>query len=191
MSDNLKLLEAIPKILEIKRVQLSQEIIKERDPKQLINAKQNSRHVYAYRFVYRSNGLRIIGFIVEPRTGQNLPCVVFARGGSRKFGAIRLGSLFSGPMAAFAKAGYVVIASQHAGGSPDCEGDDDHGGKTLNDIAEFFTILREYPRADAKRIGMYGGSRGGMSVFLCLKKRLPIKAAVAVAPLTNLGLFRK
>ena len=37
---------------------------------------------------YLSDGLKITGYLVAPKKGENLPCVIFNRGGNREFGAL-------------------------------------------------------------------------------------------------------
>lgn len=191
MPDNLRQLKKIPLLLEVERLSLTQPVLEKLGP-YAKQAMANARKLFVYQFTYRSNGLRILGFLVEPRRGINLPGIVYARGGYAHFGSIKQGQLFSGAIADFALAGYAVIATQQSGG-PGSEGADDLNGKNLNDILELFKIIKKYPRVDSTRLGMYGASRGGMGVFCCLKKKIPVKAAVALAPLTNLlteGTFR-
>ncbi|TSC83580.1 MAG: peptidase [Parcubacteria group bacterium Gr01-1014_17] len=149
-----------------------------------LTAKKNSDTVSVYRIIYLSNKKKIAGFIVEPKnsTGK-LPCIIYNRGGSRDFGAIKLGNLF-GSIAEFAKRGYVVIASNYAG-SPGSDGVDDFGGKTLADILNLYKILKQYPPADITRIGMYGWSRGAAMTHMCLAKARWIKAAVVGAGPTD------
>lgn len=146
-------------------------------------ARENSKAVFIYRIVYRSNKNKVLGFIVEPRKGGKLPCIIYNRGGSRDFGAIKLGNLF-GSIAEFAKHGYIVIASNYAG-SPGSDGVDDWGGGNLSDILNLYKILKQYKRADIKRIGMYGWSRGAMMTYLCLAKVRWIKAAAVGAGPTD------
>lgn len=156
-------------------------------------AQENSNAVFVYRIVYRSNKKKVIGFVVEPKQEDKLPCIIYNRGGSRDFGAIKLGQLF-GSIAEFAKRGYIVIASNYAGG-PGSEGTDDFGGdKTLVDVLNLYKILKDYKRADIKRIGMYGWSRGALMTYRCLAQVRWLKAVVVGAGPTdevNAPRFRK
>lgn len=156
-------------------------------------AKKNSDDVSVYKIIYLSNRKKIVGFIVEPKSNrEKLPCIIWNRGGSRDFGAIKLGHLFCN-LAEFARQGYIVIASNYAG-SPGSEGADDFGGETLVDIINLYKILKQYPRADTTRIGMYGWSRGAAMTYMCLAQVRWIKAAVVGGGPTdevNAPMFRK
>lgn len=63
---------------------------------------------------YLSDGLKVKGYLVVPRQGVRLPCVIFNRGGNREFGALddRVAALL---LARIASWGYVVVASQYRG----------------------------------------------------------------------------
>ncbi|TYA55276.1 alpha/beta hydrolase family protein [Formosa maritima] len=129
-----------------------------------------------YGITYLSDGLKVNGFLVMPKKTGNYPCVIYNRGGNRDFGslkiahaAIRLGEI--------AKEGYVVIASQYRGNQGG-EGQEEFGGKDVNDITILPEVLKEVERADTDKIGMYGWSRGGMMTYIALTKMTNIKAAV-------------
>jgi dipeptidyl aminopeptidase/acylaminoacyl peptidase len=149
-------------------------------------ALQNSKNVVAKKIVYKSGGHKVVGFIVEPKNpvSGKLPCIIYNRGGTGEFGAIDSASLFL-PLARMAQWGYVVIATQYSGNGGS-EGADEFGGKDLEDVLNLYKVLQTYPLADATKIGMYGGSRGGMMLYLALTKVKWIKAAVSVYGLANL-----
>jgi dipeptidyl aminopeptidase/acylaminoacyl peptidase len=149
---------------------------------------ETAKRIRISKIVYQSNGHRVFGFLCEPvRSKGKLPCIIWNRGGSGEFGAIKLGTAF-GSLAAIADWGYVVIASQYSGNGGS-EGSDDLGGaKTLNDVLNLKKVLEQVKRADLSRIGMYGASRGGMMTYLALAKVKWIKAAVTVAGLADLNL---
>lgn len=73
--------------------------------------------------------------------------------------------------------GYVVVASQYRGNAGG-EGKEEFGGKDVNDVLHLIPLLESLPRADGKRIGMYGWSRGGMMTYLALTKTDRIASAV-------------
>ncbi len=135
-----------------------------------------------YRFFYPSNGHQVEGFLLEPVHGsERLPCIVFNRGGSNDFGCIEVEHLWMRAIARFAEAGYLVIASQYSGCGKSEGVDDFGGGQTLQDVECLYDLLCMDSRADVSRIGMYGGSRGGMMTYLMLRRVSWIKAAVTVA----------
>ncbi|TSC72185.1 MAG: peptidase [Parcubacteria group bacterium Gr01-1014_38] len=82
--------------------------------------------------------------------------------------------------------GYLVIASQYSGcgGS---EGKDEFGGQDLLDVLNLRRVLKRHPRADVRRIGMIGWSRGGLMTYLALAKVRWIRAAVSVAGVADVA----
>jgi dipeptidyl aminopeptidase/acylaminoacyl peptidase len=128
---------------------------------------------------YRSDGLRVKGYLAMPRDGDALPCVIFNRGGNREFGALDdlRAAVILGRIAA---RGYIVVASQYRGNAGG-EGTEQFGGTDVNDVLSLIPLLESLPRADAARIGMYGWSRGGMMTYLALARTDRVRAAVVGA----------
>ncbi len=140
-----------------------------------------------YGITYLSDGLKIKGLLVKPKKTGHYPCVIYNRGGNRYFGslviadgAIRLGQI--------AKEGYVVIASQYRG-STGSEGQEEFGGKDINDVLVLTDVLAEIESADTSRIGMYGWSRGGMMTYIALSKTDKIKTAIVGAANSDLTII--
>src|SRR5688572_18620245 len=144
-----------------------------------------AKRVRVFSIVYWSNGYKVRGFMAEPRSMKGrVPCVIWNRGGSGEFGSIKIGPAFRwlGRMADW---GYIVIATQYSGNGGS-EGKEDWGGpKTMADVLNLKFILDKTPHADSKRIGMYGGSRGGTMTYRALTMVKWIKAAVTVAGSTD------
>lgn len=182
---NLETISKITLVHHIEELKLSKAVAKTVGERKFKFAKKNIKDIFLYKITYTSNGHKVIGYIAEPKMGSKFPCVIWNRGGNGEFGAIKEHFLFVNSVASLAKAGYIVIASQYSGNAGG-EGVDEHGGKDIHDVLNLYKILKKYPRADIKRIGMLGGSRGGMMTFLSLAKVKWIKAAVVRAPLTNL-----
>lgn len=129
-----------------------------------------------YQITYLSDGLKINGLLVKPRKEGKYPCIIYNRGGNRDMGALKIahGVITLGQIA---KEGYVVIASQYRGNAGS-EGQEEFGGKDVNDITILTEVLKEIEDADTTKIGMYGWSRGGMMTYIALTKTDKIKAAV-------------
>lgn len=129
-----------------------------------------------FAITYLSDGLKINGLLVEPKKQGSYPAVIYNRGGNRDFGALKSihGALQLGKVA---KEGYVVIASQYRGNGGS-EGQEEFGGKDVNDVTILPDVLKEVETADTNRIGMYGWSRGGMMTYIALTKTDKIKAAI-------------
>lgn len=132
---------------------------------------------------YLSDGLRVKGYLVAPKAGGKLPCVIYNRGGNREFSALtnRSAALQLGRIASW---GYVVVASQYRGNAGG-EGAEEFGGADVNDVLNLVPLLEAHPRADASRIGMYGWSRGGMMTYLALARTDRIAAAVVGAGMAD------
>jgi len=133
---------------------------------------------------YLSDGLRINGYLALPKAAGSYPSVIVNRGGNFNLNVWTddraIQSL--GNMASW---GYVVVASQYrgAGGS---EGHDDFGGADVDDVLNLIPVLDSLPQADRTRIGVYGGSRGGMMTYIALTRTDRIKAAVVMSGMSDL-----
>lgn len=183
MSDNLDEIKSVPLILEARRVRFSQVVKDSLGELQNRIVVANNRKIFAYRIVYKSKGKRVVGYLVEPRKGGDLPCIIWNRGGSGDFGMIEAEHLFGGysTIGSLAARGYVVVATQYPGVEGG-EGTDEMGGEEdVASILDLYKILKSYRRADVTRVGMEGFSRGGMMTYLCLARVRWIKAAVVGA----------
>jgi dipeptidyl aminopeptidase/acylaminoacyl peptidase len=144
-----------------------------------IEWKENFKYldsIEIYGITYLSDGLKINGLMVKPKKKGKYPSIIYNRGGNRDFGALLIatGAITLGQIA---KEGYVVIASQYRGNAGS-EGQEEFGGKDVNDITILTEVLKEIKGADSEKIGMYGWSRGGMMTYIALTKTDKIKAAV-------------
>ena len=182
----LRELETTPIVREAKKITITAELREKFGSKFAKEVEANRRFMVAYRLIYTSQGHAVVGYIVVPKKhATRAPTIVFNRGGSGEFGAIRIGWLFSGTIAALARAGYVVIASQYSGVAGG-EGIDEMGGADLYDVLNLQKIIKNLSFCDAEKVGMYGISRGGMMTYLSLAKAPWIKAAITVGGLANL-----
>lgn len=132
--------------------------------------------IEVYGITYMSEGLQIRGLMAKPKKSGSYPCIIYNRGGNREFGALKLahGAITLGQIA---KEGYIVIASQYRGNGGS-GGQEEFGGKDVNDVVVLTEVLKEVVSADTAKIGMYGWSRGGMMTYIALTKTDKIKAAV-------------
>jgi len=129
-------------------------------------------------FFYRSDGLRVKGYMAQPRSPGKYPCIIYNRGGIGSFSSfnVPLAQRVLGEMASW---GYVVITTQIRG-NDGSEGKEDFGGEDLADILNLIPLLGKVEKADTSRIGMYGRSSGGMRTYLALTRTDRIKAAVVI-----------
>lgn len=127
------------------------------------------------KLIYLSDGLKVEGFIAEPKQTGKYPCIIFCRGGADTLGMIDFYTMTF--LSEIASKGYVIIASQYRG-KPTSEGIDEFGGKEVNDVINCIPVLAQWHQADTAKIGMYGVSRGGMMIYRALQTLQNIKAVV-------------
>lgn len=137
-----------------------------------------------YKIIYFSDGLKVAGYVYEPRKEGIYPGIIYNRGGNREFGMLnpaRMVFLFRDLL----KEGYVIAASNYRG-TDGGEGMEEFGGREVNDILNLISVLEQNPKADASQIGMYGWSRGGMMSYLTLTRTNRIKALVVGGAVSDL-----
>lgn len=142
-------------------------------------ASQLKNNINFYRITYLSDGLKVTAYVAEPKAKGKYPCIISNRGGNRDFGKwdpVGIAN-FLGRMASWY---YIVVASQYRGVDGG-EGVEEFGGKDIHDVLNLIPALAQLPEADTGRIGIEGGSRGGMMTYLALKKTCQFKAAVVTA----------
>lgn len=146
--------------------------------------KQVLSSVNLYHISYSSDGLKVRGYLAVPKEQRNYPCIIYNRGGNKDFGKLT-DEGFIRSLSEISSQGYIVIASQYRGN--DCgEGQEEFGGKDVNDVVNLIPLLAQVPQADTSRIGMFGWSRGGMMTYLALTKTTEIKAAVVGSGMTDI-----
>jgi dipeptidyl aminopeptidase/acylaminoacyl peptidase len=138
-----------------------------------------------YALTYWSDGLRVTGYLGRPTSPGPHPAIIHNRGGYDGVGA-----LTGIEIVPWVEAGYVAVASQYRGNAGG-EGREDFGGADVHDVTALIPLLRGLPFVDGERIGMFGGSRGGMMTFLAIKAQAlagddAIKAAVTVGAISDL-----
>jgi dipeptidyl aminopeptidase/acylaminoacyl peptidase len=139
-----------------------------------------------YALTYWSDGLRVAGFLGRPLTSSGPhPAIIANRGG---FGEVGIQTGIE--IVPYVEAGYVAVASQYRGNGGG-EGREDFGGNDVHDVTNLIPLLQSLPYVDPNRIGMIGGSRGGMMTYLALKNETlsgqqRIQAAVTVGGISDL-----
>jgi dipeptidyl aminopeptidase/acylaminoacyl peptidase len=138
-----------------------------------------------YEIVYISDGLKVKGYLIEPKKlRKKNPIIIYNRGGSKDVGTINEIILYF-RLAEYVSWGYIVIASQYRG-SQGSEGKDEFGGNDINDVLNLKNVLSESSYTDMERIGMIGGSRGGMMAYKALTMVDWIKVAIIEAGVTDI-----
>lgn len=138
---------------------------------------QRFEAVTLHQITYASHNRRIQGWLALPpaRTGT-YPAIIFNRGGSGPRGALTAEAAMQ-IIGTYAAWGYVVVASNYrgVGGS---EGDvEEWGAGDVDDAMALLPLLDGFGYVDPDRIGLIGGSRGGMMAFQMLARTDRFRAA--------------
>lgn len=118
-------------------------------------------------FRYEVDGFQIGGYLVAPKGQDQLPIILFNRGGTADYGRMNFSGLY---LSTFwlADAGYAVIGTQYRGGMglpPEIGGVDERGGADVKDVLALLPIARQLDFVDADRLAMFAGSRGSINMF--------------------------
>lgn len=138
-----------------------------------------------YEIIYLSDGLKIKGYLIEPKKlKKKNPVIIYNRGGSKDVGMINQIVLYF-KLIEYINWGFVVIASQYRG-SQGSEGIDEFGGNDINDVLHIKNVIEEMQYLDTNRIAMIGGSRGGMMTYKSLTIVDWIKTAIIETGVTDI-----
>lgn len=136
------------------------------------------------KITYMSDGLRVKGYLANPKNKGNYPCIIYNRGGNKEFGKLTpKKAVFI--LAKVASWGYVVAGSQYRGNDGG-EGKEEFGGEDVNDVLNLLPLFNAIKNADTSKMGIYGWSRGGMMTYLTLTKTNKFKAAVVGGGVSDL-----
>jgi dipeptidyl aminopeptidase/acylaminoacyl peptidase len=183
-------LQQIPIIQEIQELTITKELSEQilampKGEKRLELSQANANEIAVFKFTYVSNGHNVVGYLVEPKyLTEPLPCIIFNRGGSKEVSQWSDGHMFGNFVAKYAKWGYISITTQYSGNDGG-EGVDEYGGDDLIDVLTLKNILNQYNYADTTKIGMTGGSRGGLMAYLTVANADWLQAVVIMAAPTN------
>lgn len=142
------------------------------------------RSTITTRITYRSDGRRIRGILVAPRSPGRHPVIIFNHGGVGEIGRIVLGDILE--FNRLAARGYVVLASTYRG-EQGSEGTPNMDGGDVDDTLALLKVAAQLPGADVRRIGMWGFSRGGFVSYGALARTDRIAAAVIMGGPTDLA----
>ena len=136
------------------------------------------------KIIYESDGLKVVGYLVQPKNKRKHPCIIYNRGGNKEFGKLTSKkAVFI--LARIASWGYIVAASQYRGNDGG-EGKEEFGGKDVNDVLNLIPLFENVKNTDTSKMGIYGWSRGGMMTYLTLTRTNKFKAAVVGGGLSDL-----
>jgi dipeptidyl aminopeptidase/acylaminoacyl peptidase len=150
---------------------------------------QKALLVRVSEITYLSDGLKVKGFLLEPKKEGKFPCLIVNRGGNRDFSIWTKEETFI-LLAEISSWGYIVAASQYRGCAGG-EGKEEFGGKDVDDVLSLIPLLESRSKADPEHIGIIGTSRGGMMTYLALSRTNRFKAAAVVSGVSDLIAWEK
>ncbi|WP_078544415.1 alpha/beta hydrolase family protein [Litchfieldia alkalitelluris] len=109
---------------------------------------------------YICQGLKIKGFLAEPKEDKLYDGFLYLRGGIKNVGKVRIGRIIQ-----FASEGFVVMAPFYRGNQGG-EGDEDFGGDDRHDALAAFKLLENHLKVNPNRIHVFGFSRGGVMALI-------------------------
>lgn len=138
-------------------------------------------------FEYEVDSHMVKGYVITPKvTDKKLPVLIYNRGGNGNYGGVVFGSMMHN-LFPIAQEGFVIIGSQYRGTHTNSDTLDEFGGKDVRDVTALLNYIPSIKGADANRVGMFGGSRGGMQTHLAVKNTSHIKAIATIAGNTDLA----
>lgn len=136
--------------------------------------------VQMFSISYLSEGLRIKGYLALPPANPTgvYPGIIFNRGGTGERGALSAEGAFS-YAGVYASWGYVCLASNYRG-QGGSEGNEEWGAGDLLDAMNLYPLMQSLGYVDMNRVGLIGGSRGGMMAYMMLRRMQEFRAAVTI-----------
>lgn len=113
-----------------------------------------------YLITYLSKGLKIKGYLAEPKEDGMYDGFLYLRGGIKNVGKVRIGRIIQ-----FASEGFVVMAPFYRGNQGG-EGNEDFAGQDRYDAFSAVKVLEEHEKVNPTRIHVFGFSRGGVMALL-------------------------
>lgn len=140
----------------------------------------------ACRITYRSDGLRVRGYLVVPAgAAGRLPVLLFARGGTGKDARIDRPLLTY--LSGLARRGRFIVLATDYRGTDGGDGRDEYGGADVNDLLNLLRVAAQVPGADTGQVVLLGFSRGAINVYRAIWMEAPVRAAAVVSGSVDLG----
>ena len=173
-------LAEINEIVEFKQI-----IFNEKYPENIQKLVKNKPDIQVISIIYKSKDLLIHGFIYKKiNLKENSPVVIYCRGGNNnktmKIGEIVPGSVFNKPIFNMIQKNIIVFVSNLRGSSRS-QGEDEFGGKDVDDIINLYPIIKKYKISNENKISLFGWSRGCTSALLVSKKVKWIKSIILIS----------
>ena len=165
-------------------------------PRSVYEEARTQKEFEIVEITYASDGLPVRGLLIKPKTPgtQKLPAIIFNRGGNGDLGRVtdsgqpccrvNTSSLDVADLYLFAKAGFVVIASDYRYQGATVKRDE-WGGVEVDDVLNLVPALKSLDFVDPGRLYMLGLSRGGTMTYLAIKRGIPVKAAAVIGGVSD------
>ncbi len=164
----------------------------------LIKISKKYKHVEILSIIYKSDNLKIHGYILKKKNiKKKLPVIIFCRGGNNHKSAkykfdLKPGSFFyKKELIELINSGKIILFASNIRGSKNSEGIDEFCGSDINDTINLYPIIKKYNIADQNKIGIYGHSRGCTTALLVHKKVKWIKCIVLSAGVYDYSIEKK
>ena len=133
---------------------------------------------------YLSDRLKVKGYIARPTAEGRFPVLLWNRGGFGDAGALDdlRATLI---LASTAQWGYVVMGTQYRG-NMGSEGEEDWGGKDVDDALNLLKVAETLEYCDMNRVAIEGASRGGMTTYRALVREDRFRCAITHAGVADL-----
>ncbi len=143
-----------------------------------------------YELKYKSNQYIVQGFLALPDDylEKEYPVLIYNRGGWNVISSISSGHINIDQLYSLARAGFIVLATQHRGwdwGLTKDGGKDEFGGGDVQDVIALVDLAEKFTFTNGKTY-MFGWSRGATMTYIVLSRDDRITAAVAGAGPTDL-----
>lgn len=135
-----------------------------------------------YLITYWSKGLKVKGYLAEPKEEGVYDGFLYLRGGIKNVGMVRIGRIIQ-----FASEGFVVMAPFYRGNQGG-DGNEDFAGHDRYDAFSAFKVLEDHEKVNPTRIHVFGFSRGGVMALLTAIQHPQICSIVTWGGVSDLSL---
>jgi dipeptidyl aminopeptidase/acylaminoacyl peptidase len=136
-----------------------------------------------YSFFYLSSGVKVRAYFLEPKSVSNSALIFFNRSGTGELGKIEHKTLFTNffGLKTLLGQGYSLVISQLHGVDGGESMSDSCGPKDAKCLQDLHDILIQYSKINPDKIGMIGGSSGGLMTYQAAKHFDWLKTGIIIA----------
>jgi dipeptidyl aminopeptidase/acylaminoacyl peptidase len=136
-----------------------------------------------YSFFYLSSGAKVRAYFLEPKSVSNSALIFFNRSGTGELGKIEHKTLFTNffGLKTLLGQGYSLVISQLHGVDGGESMSDSCGPKDAKCLQDLHDILIQYSNINPDKIGMIGGSSGGLMTYQTARHFDWLKTGVVIS----------